>query len=130
MNSGNAIVAIDALKHFKVEVAKKTDAEDNIVKVSLVFVDLIKDRLQLIGECDMHIFEFISELQGTKTLDFKSKDQSVCECVIRKVCEFCFTPAVWSCTLQVHDQTCESNKSVPVVLPFSVFQNHPKFAGE
>jgi len=72
IQSGKAVVGIDSLKNFQVEVGRQRDDESNMVEFDLVFVSESQEMVQKVGEARCHIFDFVGDMNGTKTIKILS----------------------------------------------------------
>ena len=83
IQSGKAVVGIDTLKNFQVEIGKMRDDPNNYITFDLYYEDsrgTVDDPNELnrvkLGTQEFHAFDFIGDMNGSKTIVFANKQNT------------------------------------------------------
>ena len=86
IQSGKAVVGIDTLKNFQVEIGKMRDDPNNMIIFDLYYEDsrgTVEDPGEMnrvkLGTQEFHAFDFIGDMNGSKTIIFANKQTTLVE---------------------------------------------------
>merc|ERR1719186_135943 len=86
IHSGKAVVGVDSLKNFQVEIGKMRDDPNNMIIFDLYYEDsrgTAEDPGELnrvkLGTQEFHAFDFIGDMNGSKSIIFSNKQTTLLE---------------------------------------------------